>query len=248
MTAPAGYLITDPQPKLRGPISYEEAARVMDQADAEAELERAALAARDAVAAQDAQAEYTSNLQAAAAAVGDLLAAFNIDEGDHTADTPNRVAKAWTTMLKGYGEDPSIHLEKTFSAPNEPGPVIVSGIRLISTCAHHLLPFTGYATVAYRAAPGQNVVGLSKLARLVDGYARRLQVQERIGDQIVSALVDKLNPMWACVIITASHQCMTIRGVQEANAETTTRSVRGALIGDDLAVVTAAHRDSLRKG
>jgi GTP cyclohydrolase I len=186
------------------------------------------------------------DLDAAAVAIRQLLDAFHIDEGDHTADTPNRVAKAWKEQLAGYDEDPSKHLNKTFSAPVEPGLVIVSGIRLVSTCAHHLLPFTGTATVAYRPAPGQNVVGLSKLARVVHGYARRLQVQERIGDQVATALVDKLNPLWACVMITAAHQCMTIRGVQEPEAATTTRTVRGALLPDDMAVVTATHTNSLR--
>jgi GTP cyclohydrolase I len=187
------------------------------------------------------------DLALAADGVTQLLAAFRIDEGDHTRDTPARVAKAWNHMLAGYREDPSEHLLKTFSAPDEPGPVIVSGIRLVSTCAHHLLPFTGYATVAYRAAPGQPVVGLSKLARVVNGYSRRLQVQERIGDQIASALVDRLNPLWACVIITAAHQCMTIRGVQEHAAETTTRTIRGATMSDDFDLVVQAHQDSIRK-
>ncbi|SLG40163.1 GTP cyclohydrolase I FolE_1 [Mycobacteroides abscessus subsp. abscessus] len=178
-------------------------------------------------------------------AVADLLTALGVDEGDHTADTPRRVAKAWAEMLAGYREDPAVHLERNFSAPPEPGLVIVSGIRLVSTCAHHLLPFIGTATVAYRPAPGQNVVGLSKLARLVHGYARRLQVQERIGDQVATALVEKLNPLWAAVLITATHQCMSLRGVREPEAATTTRTVRGVPVESDMAVVNEAHFRSM---
>lgn len=162
-----------------------------------------------------------------AVAVRAFLAALGADEGDHTADTPNRVAKAWRHMLSGYDEDPAVHLLKQFSAPDQPGLVVVSGIRLTSTCAHHLLPITGTATVAYRPRPGQNVVGLSKLARVLEGYARRLQVQERIGSQVVDALMGMLNPEGAACIITAEHGCMTLRGVQQQGTETLTVATGG---------------------
>lgn len=151
-----------------------------------------------------------------------LLMGLGVDEGDHTADTPARVAKAWRFLLSGYQEDPAAHLRKQFSAPDSPGLVVVSGIRLASTCAHHLLPITGTATVAYRPRHGARVVGLSKLARVVEGYARRLQVQERIGAQVVQAMVGELAPEGAACIITAAHGCMSLRGVECPDTETMT--------------------------
>src|SRR5579875_3798109 len=122
----------------------------------------------------------TIDVEAAERAVLDLLKALDVDEGDHTANTPRRVAEGMLETLAGYRENPADHLEVTFSAPANPGLVVVEGIAVLSTCAHHLLPFTGHATVAYHASPGQDIVGLSKLARVVQGYSRRLQVQERI--------------------------------------------------------------------
>jgi GTP cyclohydrolase I len=178
---------------------------------------------------------------AAAAAVADLLAAFGLATDPHTADTPARVARAWETMLAGYTEDPGTHLERTFPAPHDAGPVVVSGIQLVSTCAHHLLPFTGWATVAYQPAPGAPIVGLSKLARVVHGYAARLQVQERIGTQVADAVMGRLNPLWAAVYLTATHQCMSVRGVREPAAVTTTRTLRGIIADSDLELVASAH-------
>lgn len=183
------------------------------------------------------------------AAVAALLAALGADEQDHTEDTPARVAKAWRHMLAGYAEDPAVHLRKTFSAPGNPGLVVVAGIRLTSTCAHHLLPITGTATVAYRPRPGQRVVGLSKLARVLEGYARRLQVQERIGNQVVSAIQDALNPMGAACYITAEHGCMTLRGVQQNGARTLTVAVSGEWLvtgHPDLTEVAGAHNCAAR--
>lgn len=156
-----------------------------------------------------------------------LLQALRVDEGDHTADTPKRVAKSWRAQLAGYNEDPALHLEKQFSAPERPGLVAVHGIRFASTCAHHLLPITGTATIAYRARNGASVVGLSKLSRLLEGYAKRLQVQERIGSQIIDALMDKLDPVGCAVILTAEHGCMTVRGVNQPGAATTTVATGG---------------------
>ena len=178
---------------------------------------------------------------AAEAGVQALLDAFGVDEGDHTARTPARVVKAWEHLLRGYREDPRDHLRVTFSAPADPGLVVVSGVRVRSLCAHHLLPFCGRATVAYRPAPGQSVVGLSKLSRVVDGYARRLQVQEQLGAQVVDALQTVLNPVGAAVIVSAVHECMRLRGVEESGSETTTVSLAGALDSEDLAAVRAAH-------
>lgn len=168
------------------------------------------------------------NHEKAVAAVRDLLTALDVDEGDHTTDTPDRVARYWAEVLDGYETDPGAHLGRTFDAPGEcAGPVIVTGLRLTSTCAHHLLPITGTATVAYRPQPGQQVVGLSKLARLLEGFARRLQVQERIGNQVVAALMERLDPDAAGCVITAEHGCMSVRGVSQHQAVTTTHAWSG---------------------
>ncbi|NMO00797.1 GTP cyclohydrolase I [Gordonia sp. TBRC 11910] len=174
-------------------------------------------------------------------AVAQLLGALGVDEGEHTAATPARVAKAWAEMLSGYREDPADHLARTFPAPDDPGLVMVAGIALTSTCAHHMLPFTGRCTVAYRPSPGQRIVGLSKLARVVHGYARRMQVQEQIGAQVLDAIVAKLNPSGAMVLITASHDCMRLRGVREPDSVTTTQAHHGLLTDSERALIHAEH-------
>lgn len=170
-------------------------------------------------------------------AVADLLAAVGAPIDEHTANTPARSAKAWAHILSGYDSDPSEHLATTFPVVGDPGIVIVSGIEVHSTCAHHLLPVTGYATVAYRSDEfGGRVVGLSKLSRVVDGYARRLQVQEQLGCQVADALMDRLSPEGAACVISAEHGCMTIRGVQQRSTLTTTHAWRGEW-------ASAAHAD-----
>jgi GTP cyclohydrolase I len=183
---------------------------------------------------------------AVAVAVADLLAALGVDEGDHTLETPTRVAKAWRHMLAGYREDPRLHLLKQFSAPIVPGLVCVTGIPVATTCAHHMLPITGTATVAYLPAIGQNVVGLSKLSRVLEGYARRLQVQEQLGYQVATALQEVLNPVGAACVITAAHGCMSLRGVQQPGTVTTTVATSGEWLADPtdpvLAEVLAQHR------
>ncbi|MCC9181090.1 MULTISPECIES: GTP cyclohydrolase I [Mycolicibacterium] len=180
----------------------------------------------------------------AAEAVQELLNALGVDEGDHTRKTPQRVAKAWLEMLSGYREDPASHLDVTFSAPTNPGLVIVHGITVNSTCAHHMLPFTGHATVAYRPSNGQSIVGLSKLARLVNGYSRRLQVQERIGAQVVEAITERLQPSGAMCLITATHDCMRLRGVGEPDAATTTEARSGLLLDHEIALIHQRHHGS----
>lgn len=185
-----------------------------------------------------------TNLDAAAKAVASLLDALGIDEGDHTAGTPMRVAKAWDAMTAGYREDPSEHLSTTFSAPDNPGLVIVRGVRVQSTCAHHMLPITGVATVAYRPRPGSRVVGLSKISRMVEGYARRLQVQERITAQVVEALTVRLDPLWAACAITADHGCMTLRGVRDEHSDTLTYLDSGEATTTDREAFWTAHREA----
>ncbi|MFD9069102.1 GTP cyclohydrolase I [Streptomyces lasiicapitis] len=183
----------------------------------------------------------------AATAVADLLVALRVEEDDHTRSTPGRVALALAEMLQGYDEDPLSYLKRQFSAPLDPGLIVVSGIRLTSTCAHHLLPITGTATVAYRPQPGYPIVGLSKLARVVHGYALRLQVQERIGHQVTTAVQEALKPLGSACVITAAHACMTMRGVGQLAALTTTQALAGEWTSGHPDVVTllSAHSRSL---
>lgn len=181
------------------------------------------------------------DVDAAALAVKDLLGAFGVPIDDHTEGTPLRSAKAWAAVLSGYTENPADHLDVTFSAPDDPGLVMVAGVQLQSMCAHHLLPFSGTATVAYRPSPGDPVVGLSKLARVVQGYARRLQVQERIGADTVDALMTKLRPSGAVVLITAAHDCMRLRGAREPHAATTTIASKGLVLDHEWSAIHRAH-------
>jgi GTP cyclohydrolase I len=183
------------------------------------------------------------DIERAQGAIKELIEAFGVDlvAHDHLDDTPRRVASAWAQVLSGYTLDPREHLATTFTAPRDPGLVIVSGIVVQSTCAHHLLPFTGSATVAYRPSPSQRIVGLSKLARVVDGYARRLQVQEALGMSVLDALLDVLNPSGAAVLITARHECMSLRGACEPDAMTTTMANAGLLTPDEMALIRASH-------
>lgn len=180
----------------------------------------------------------------AEAAVKQLLDALGVDEGEHTANTPARVAKAWKEQLWGYQEYPGDYLETTFPAPDDPGLIIQAGIDVQSTCAHHLLPFIGHATVAYRPDHGQRIVGLSKLTRLVYGYSARLQVQERIGAQVADAIMLHLKPAGAACLITASHDCMRLRGVRSPASKTTTVALRGSLPDQDIALMRELHLGS----
>lgn len=144
-------------------------------------------------------------------------------------DTPKRVVKAWMEWAKGYDQDPK-DLLKTFEdgAQNVNELVIVSNIPIISKCEHHLADITGTAHIGY--IPNGKIVGLSKLARLADLYGRRLQVQERLTNQIADALVEGLNPIGVGVIIRAGHACMSSRGVKIHGSVTTTSAMRGALL------------------
>lgn len=143
-------------------------------------------------------------------------------------DTPTRVVKALGELTAGYGSDPSEHLNVLFEAEGDPGsPVVVAGIEFTSLCEHHMLPFTGSATLAYIPNPEVGIVGLSKLPRMFHGYARRLQVQERLTKQAADAIEERLKPVGLAVIVTAEHSCMTIRGAHATGATTTT-SVKDA--------------------
>lgn len=168
------------------------------------------------------------DLEEAELALGMLLIAFGHPMDEHTERTAARAAKAWQHSLSGYTTDPAEHLATTFPVEGQPGIIVVTGIHVQSTCAHHLLPITGTATVAYRPNPRVGrVVGLSKLSRLVEGYGRRLQVQEQLGDQVARTLQKQLQPDGAACIITAEHGCMTIRGIQQRGTVTTTVATAG---------------------
>lgn len=174
-----------------------------------------------------------------------LLDSLGVDEGEHTANTPARVAKSYREQLWGYAADPDDYLQTTFPAPDDPGLIVQAGIDVQSTCAHHLLPFLGHATVAYRPKQGQRIVGLSKLTRVVYAYAARLQVQERIGSEVVRCIDRVLDPQSAVCIITASHDCMRLRGVRSPASVTTTiaRTAKftGGLTDSDLAFIQQLH-------
>ncbi len=147
-------------------------------------------------------------------------------------ETPRRVVKAFDEYFEGYNEDPLAHLKKTFEeVGGYDTPVLVRNIEFESRCEHHLAPFLGVAHIAY--IPSGRVVGLSKLARLVDGYARRMQVQERLTVEIAEALQKQLKPKGVAVMIEAEHFCMKVRGVHKNNAMTVTTRFLGAYAKDD---------------
>ena len=139
-------------------------------------------------------------------------------------DTPKRVVKSWDQIYSGYSQNPA-DLFTQFSSDVYNQMVILKGIEMFSTCEHHMLPFYGKAHIAY--IPNEKIVGISKLARLLDMYARRLQIQERIGDQVTSALMEYLQPKGAACIIEASHMCMRMRGVSKQNSIMVTSSIKG---------------------
>lgn len=152
---------------------------------------------------------------------------------DGLCDTPARVVRAYGEMTSGYAVDVPALLATTFEA-DYTGMVVVNDVDFVSLCEHHLLPFTGVAHVAYIPAGGR-VVGLSKLARLVDAYARRLQVQERMTEQIADAIETALTPAGIGVVLRAQHACMACRGVRKATATMVTSALRGLMFDQDRA-------------
>ena len=146
-------------------------------------------------------------------------------------ETPDRVARAAEEILGGYDDAPEHHLRKQFHEVESEDMVIVRDIPFSSLCEHHILPFTGRAHVAYIPRAGR-ITGLSKIARCVNGYARRLQLQERLTSQIADAMMAELEPMGVLVVLEAEHMCMTMRGVKSAGALTMTSAVRGVFRKD----------------
>jgi GTP cyclohydrolase I len=145
--------------------------------------------------------------------------------------TPARVARAYAELFAGLRVDPSHVLTTTFEA-NHQEMVLVRDIDVTSLCEHHLLPFRGVAHVGYIPGPSGRITGLSKLARLVEVYARRPQVQERLTTQIADLLTAKLDPHGVIVVLECEHMCMAMRGIQKSGARTITSAVRGMLQRD----------------
>ncbi|TRW80042.1 GTP cyclohydrolase I FolE [Mycolicibacterium sp. 018/SC-01/001] len=163
----------------------------------------------------------------AEAAVRELLLAVGEDPDRHgLLDTPARVARAYQEMFAGLYTDPDEVLNTTFDEQHDEL-VLVKDIPMYSTCEHHLVSFHGVAHVGYIPGRDGRVTGLSKLARVVDLYAKRPQVQERLTGQIADALMRKLDPRGAIVVIEAEHLCMAMRGIRKPGARTTTSAVRG---------------------
>ncbi len=171
------------------------------------------------------------DLPRVARAVREILLAIGEDpDREGLEETPARVARAYRELVRGSREDAGSHLRKVFAEGGDEI-VVVRGIELYSLCEHHMLPFTGVAHVAYLPADGR-VVGLSKIARTVDTFARRLQVQERLTRQIADAMVEHLSPRGVSVVVECEHACMRMRGVAKHGASMTTVAHRGAFGGD----------------
>ena len=171
-------------------------------------------------------AETTEKIAAHVRAILKLLGEDTEREG--LLKTPERVAKAMQFMTKGYAQDGVEIIKSAIFDEEYQQMVLIKDIELYSSCEHHMLPFIGKAHVAY--IPNGKITGLSKIARVVETYARRLQVQERLTVQIRDCIQEALNPLGVAVVIEATHACMQIRGVQKSNAVTTTSAFSGAFL------------------
>lgn len=168
------------------------------------------------------------DLERVAAAVREILIGVGEDpDREGLVNTPMRVAKAYQELFSGMDADPAEVLATTFDLGHDEM-VLVRDIEVWSTCEHHLLPFTGVAHVAYIPSQGR-ITGLSKLARLVDAFAKRPQVQERLTSEVADALVTCLKAQGVMVVIECEHLCMTMRGVKKPGAKTVTSAVRGVM-------------------
>ena len=148
------------------------------------------------------------------------------------ADTPKRVARAWKEYARGYHEDPAHHLSRTFEEVGGYDEIVLlRDIPFQSHCEHHMAPIIGKAAIAY--LPSERVVGISKLARVLQGFARRLQVQERLTAQVADCIWDHLHPLGVAVVIEASHACMTARGVRTPGVMMTTSRMMGVFRDDE---------------
>jgi len=142
-------------------------------------------------------------------------------------ETPERVVKSWNYIFSGYGQRPE-NIIKTFDADGYDEMIILKDIEMYSMCEHHLLPFIGKAHIAY--IPDKKIIGVSKLARILEMYSRRAQIQERIGDQVTSCIMKHLNPKGVACVIEAQHLCMQMRGIQKQNSVMVTSSLKGVFL------------------
>jgi len=174
-----------------------------------------------------------TRIESIESAVIDVLEAVGEDPTrEGLVGTPNRVARMYGELLSGYNIDPTELLNGALFDVEHEQMVIVTNIEFQSLCEHHMLPFTGLAHVAY--VPDNKVVGLSKIPRIVDMYARRLQIQERMTKQIAETVSTLVEPLGVGVIVTGSHMCSTIRGVRKQHSLMTTNSMTGSLRSDSL--------------
>lgn len=172
------------------------------------------------------------DIERVAAAVREILEAIGEDPNrDGLLETPARVARMYAETCAGLHDDPSRHLRTTFDVGHDEM-IMVRDIPLYSLCEHHLVPFVGRAHVAYIPDEDGAVTGLSKLARLVDGFARRPQVQERLTAQVADAIEEHLEPSGVLVVLEAEHMCMSMRGIRKPGASTVTSAVRGVFRTD----------------
>lgn len=170
------------------------------------------------------------DLEKATQAINLLLEAIGADtSSEGLADTPMRVAKMYEELTSGYTSNPKEHLKKVFKVESS-DIVIKKDITFHSLCEHHLLPFFGKVHIAY--IPNKKVVGLSKLARVVESFSRRLQLQERLTNQIADSMNEVLSPLGVMVIVEAEHTCMTMRGIKKVGSKTITYSTCGQLKTD----------------
>jgi GTP cyclohydrolase I len=176
--------------------------------------------------------EHAVDLARIEKAVREILIAVGEDpDRDGLVHTPARVARAYAELFAGLRVDPASVVTTAFEANHEEL-ILVRDIQLISLCEHHLLPFHGRAHIGYIPGTHGRITGLSKLARLVEVYARRPQVQERLTSQVADLLMDKLDPRGVITVVECEHMCMAMRGIQKAGSKTVTSAVRGIFAAD----------------
>jgi GTP cyclohydrolase I len=187
------------------------------------------------------------DLDRVAKAVREILEAIGEDpDRDGLRDTPERVARMYAEICAGIHEEPADHLTVTFEASHDEM-VLVRDIPIYSLCEHHMVPFIGHAHVAYIPGKDGRITGLSKVARLVDGFSRRLQVQEKLTVQIADAMEATLEPRGVLVVVDAEHLCMSMRGIKKSGSSTVTSAVRG-LFRENIATRDEAMRFLVRRG
>lgn len=165
--------------------------------------------------------------------ISDFLCYIGEEESrDGLVETPKRVVNSWEFIFSGYRKDP-INIIKTFEAENYDQLVLLKDVEMFSMCEHHILPFFGKASIGY--IPNGKVIGVSKLARLLEIYSRRLQIQERIGEQVTDALMNLLGAKGAGCVIEAKHLCMQMRGVEKQHSIMVTSSLKGVLLTESKA-------------